>query len=116
MKGVSGKSDFFCIVLPIGIAYWPLFIPLGIIRAYSFRLESLGPLYCVQRVCASEKVEASGCLGFRESASGQLATEEVSDRFSPGPKRPGRLGSYGPSDSKRNEWALVIPCGMNRGQ
>ena len=38
-KGVSGKPDFFLIELPIGIAYWPLFIPLGITRAYSFRLE-----------------------------------------------------------------------------
>ena len=26
-------------ILPIGIAYWPLFIPLGITRAYSFHLE-----------------------------------------------------------------------------
>ena len=42
--GIGKIRVFFCIVLPIGIAYWPLFIPLGITRAYSFRLESLGPI------------------------------------------------------------------------
>ena len=54
VKGVSGKSGFFLIVLPIGIAYWPLLFPCGRTGpCYSFvEVEAVG--------CASEKVLKAG--------------------------------------------------------
>ena len=42
--GVSEELDFVCIVLPIGIAYWPLLFPCGRTGPCYSLVEEQGPV------------------------------------------------------------------------
>ena len=102
VKGVSGKSRFSFIVLPIGIAYWP----------YLFRLESMS---AGSRAAAGR---AAACMALAQGSRGSQALAQGS-----GPDRLGLKcylawggggGWGGPYGLHVNARVLVIPSGMNR--